>query len=102
MLTKDDITAMIEIGCGEMSVSVEDQMVTHQTVTTEKLTRIHSAYEELVQIWDGQIGMATDRATVKQIVVQGKRTGLRSPWIVTGMMAIANCGQEFQDSAPMF
>ena len=47
-------------------------------------------------------GMATGRATVKQIVVQGKRTGLRSPWIATGMMAIANCGQEFQDSAPVF
>lgn len=50
----------------------------------------------------GFSGMTTGRATVKQIVVQGKRTGLRSPWIVTGMMAIANCGQEFQDSAPMF
>jgi hypothetical protein len=34
--------------------------------------------------------------------VLGKRTGLRSPWIATGMMAIANCGQEFQDSAPVF
>jgi hypothetical protein len=50
VLTKADITAMIEIGCGEMSVSVEDKMATHQTVTTEKLARIHSAYEELVQI----------------------------------------------------
>ena len=50
----------------------------------------------------GFSGMATGRATVKQIVVLGKRTGLRSPWIATGMMAIANCGQEFQDSAPMF
>jgi hypothetical protein len=50
----------------------------------------------------GFSGMATGRATVKQIVVLGKRTGLRSPWIATGMMAIANCGQEFQDSAPVF
>ena len=37
----------------------------------------------------GFSGMATGRATVKQIVVQGKRTGLRSPWIATGMMTIA-------------
>jgi len=39
----------------------------------------------------GFSGIANGRATVKQIVVQGKRTGLRSPsnWIATGMTAVS-------------